>query len=414
MAMESDDLEPFNLNVNLSWLGGLDYEENATAPHDAGCDLSATWLFQRNFLVAAYSAVCLLGLAGNALVAVVLTLRPRSSRGQPTAADRFLLNLAAADLLFVATLPFVAVNATARWRLGTALCRTVHAVHTLNLSCSILLLACIGVDRYRAIVHATTARRDGNRAGAAAAAARGSRACALVWLFSLALTAPDFAFGAVTVDPLSGASRCEHVYPEGQAAAWQAALRAKHLLLAFVAPGAVMLFCYCSIIRRLSRSQVHERRKAVRVTVAIVAVFFVFWLPYNAVVMADTLARLGVGAPGAEQRSQDGTDAGSEAAAARSCALEETLARALAVTEGLGFAHCCLIPVLYAFIGEKFKRRLGRLLKHLRSSRKAGGGSGGGGGGGVHVIARYPASVSAHYQRGRVTSVTSESEFSSC
>ncbi|XP_014397870.1 PREDICTED: uncharacterized protein LOC106726663 [Myotis brandtii] len=70
--------------------------------------------------------------------------------------DVYLLNMALADILFVLTLPFWAVtHATGQWVFSSALCKLVRGVYAVNFHCGMLLLACISLDRYVAIVQAS-------------------------------------------------------------------------------------------------------------------------------------------------------------------------------------------------------------------------------------------------------------------
>lgn len=77
-------------------------------------------------------------------------------RSKCSLTDRYRLHLSAADLLFVLALPFWAVDAAlADWRFGEATCIGVHAIYTVNLYGSVLILAFISLDRYLAVVRAT-------------------------------------------------------------------------------------------------------------------------------------------------------------------------------------------------------------------------------------------------------------------
>ena len=110
------------------------------------------------------------------------------------------------------------------------------------------------------------------------------------------------------------------------------------VLVGLVIPGLVLLGCYCVIVSRLSRaslgSQTHKHR-AVRTTVILVLCFFFCWLPYGLGISVDALMHLGV--------------------VPRHCSLELILVVWLPITETIAYAHCCLNPLLYAFMGADFK-----------------------------------------------------------
>ena len=143
--------------------------------------------------------IFVLGTVGNALVVLVTSNRLK------TMTDVYLLNLAVADLLFLATLPFWAVNAWQGWAFGrhaVGLCKAVVVVYKLNIFSSMLLLACISVDRYVAIVQVARAhnlRRERRMLYSRVA-------CLAVWLLSSLLAVPEMLFAKVPVRGGAGES----------------------------------------------------------------------------------------------------------------------------------------------------------------------------------------------------------------
>uniref|UniRef100_A0A3B1KF49 Somatostatin receptor 2 n=1 Tax=Astyanax mexicanus TaxID=7994 RepID=A0A3B1KF49_ASTMX len=66
----------------------------------------------------------------------------------------YILNLAVADVLFMLSLPFIAIQlALVHWPFGLALCRVVMTVDSLNQFTSIFCLMVMSIDRYLAVVH---------------------------------------------------------------------------------------------------------------------------------------------------------------------------------------------------------------------------------------------------------------------
>nr|6QZH_A Chain A, C-C chemokine receptor type 7,Sialidase A,C-C chemokine receptor type 7 [synthetic construct] len=95
----------------------------------------------------------------------------------------------------------------------------------------------------------------------------------------------------------------------------------------------------------LSKSKGHERNKAIKVIIAVVVVFIVFQLPYNGVVLAQTVANFNI--------------------TSSTCELSKQLNIAYDVTYSLACVRCCVNPFLYAFIGVKFRNDLFKLFKDL-------------------------------------------------
>ena len=78
------------------------------------------------------------------------------------------------------------------------------------------------------------------------------------------------------------------------------------------------------------------RHRAVRLIFAIVCVFAVFWVPYNVAVLLQTL-----------HTTQGLWDW---------CEASQKLALAVEVTEIITLTHCCVNPIIYAFVAEKFRK----------------------------------------------------------
>ncbi|XP_072123284.1 C-X-C chemokine receptor type 3-like [Mobula birostris] len=299
------------------------------------CSMAVAQHFLRIFAPVLYSLVLLLGVAGNGIVVAVIG-RCRGPRR--TATDTFLLQLAVADLLLALTLPFWAAEALAGWRFGTVLCKLVGAVFALNLYSGLLLLVCISFDRYLAIVHAVQMYKRRRPAYLHAA-------CLAVWAFCALLAAVDLAFRDEFASSYLNGTVCTYVFPAQAADGWKLALRLTHQVLGFCLPVAVMMYCYGSIFRTVCGVQLAERQRTLRVVVAVVTVFLGCWTPYHVVLFLDTLQGLG--------------------ALTSTCGLIGALDVGRPVTQGLGLAHSCLNPLIYALIGVRFRREAARVLARI-------------------------------------------------
>ncbi|KAG7227344.1 hypothetical protein INR49_000349 [Caranx melampygus] len=307
---------------------GVDLQEPCEVEHVMTTEL------QRVFLPVVYALIFILGITGNGLVVIVLGCQRRS---KCSLTDRYRLHLSAADLLFVLALPFWAVDsALSDWRFGAATCVGVHVIYTVNLYGSVLILAFISLDRYLAVVRAT----DTNTGGL-----RQLLAHRLVyvgaWLPAGLLAVPDLIF-ARTQERGEGATLCQRFYPAENAPLWVAVFHLQLVLVGLVIPGLVLLADPGPLGGQ------RQKRRAVRTTITLVLCFFLCWLPYGAGISVDALLRLEV--------------------LPRSCKLEAVLGLWLAVAEPMAFAHCCLNPLLYAFLGAGFKSSARRALTLSRAS----------------------------------------------
>ncbi|MBN3307068.1 CXCR5 protein, partial [Amia calva] len=105
-----------------------------------------------------------------------------------------------------------------------------------------------------------------------------------------------------------------------------------------------MSYCYSAVVITLSHSQRSlDKQGAIRLALLITAVFCLCWLPYNLVLLLDTLHDM-------------------NALSLDTCKSRDQMRQALMVTESLGYTHCCLNPLLYAFLGVRFRQDLCRLL----------------------------------------------------
>ncbi|XP_038610551.1 C-C chemokine receptor type 7 [Tachyglossus aculeatus] len=286
--------------------------------------------FKAVFLPAVYSAICVVGLLGNGLVVLTYLYFRRLK----TMTDVYLLNLALADVFFLLTLPFWAVSAAKAWIFGAFLCKAVYCIYRMSFFSGMLLLLCISIDRYFAIVQAVQAHRHRHRV------VRASKlSCALVWALAFALATPELVYSHTRES--DGAVRCFLVTDNVQR--FNTGIQVSQMVVGFLVPFLVMSSCYLVIIRTLLQARNFERNRAIKVIIAVVVVFVVFQLPYNGVVLARTISAFN--------------------ATASQCEKSKQLDVATDVTYSLACLRCCLNPFLYAFIGVKFRSDLVRLLK---------------------------------------------------
>lgn len=167
--------------------------------------------------------------------------------------------------------------------------------------------------------------------------------CLAVWLFCLLLSIPEWMFLKAENDPRRGSKfECAHHYPSQT---WHMASRIIYHVLGFLLPAKVLLYCYSRVLLRLQcGSQSVQKQRAVRVVLALVIAFFITWTPYNITLLLDTI-----------YTNQSTT-----------CDTSTALDIALTATSTLGYMHCCVNPVLYAFVGVKFRRHLLDLIKPFR------------------------------------------------
>lgn len=283
-------------------------------------------------------AICSLSLLGNLLVLCVLLL----PRRRLTAAQIYLANLAASDLVFVSGLPFWAENIwnEFHWPFGAVLCRVVNGVIKAHLFISIFLVVAISHDRYRALVHpmASWGRRRRRQALAT---------CALIWVLGGLLSTPTFLLRSVEAVPKLNVSACILVLPHQ---AWHVARMVELTVLGFLLPLAAILFFNMHILASLrGREAVSRARwggpkdgKATALILTLVAAFLACWAPYHLFAFLEFLFRV---------------------RAIRGCSWEEVIDLGLQLASFLAFTNSCLNPVIYVFVGRLFRTKAWELYQ---------------------------------------------------
>lgn len=296
--------------------------------------------FRATIKTVLYSLIFLLGVTGNILMVTVLLRRWRLLR----ITEIYLLHLALADIMLLFTFPFDLVENAAGWLFGNFLCKLMGLVKHLNLLCGSFLLACIGFDRYLAIVHAVASLQSRRRRTV-------HLTCTLLWLVCLALSMPNVVFLTVMkVNPYTAESSCFFHNYGIHANNWVLTMRVLDHVCFFL-PLTTMAYCYTAVVVTLFKSQKSQAKQgAIRVALLVTLVFFCCWLPYNITLLIKTMEDLHI-------------------IIYESCESIDLLDRTLDVTRSLGYSHCCLNPFLYAFVGVRFRNELLQLLCKLGCSR---------------------------------------------
>lgn len=302
------------------------YLENFTFyPYDgdwAPCNLTVPG-FNSLGLTIFYMLVFVFSTAGNCVVVCVVCWMAK----RRTSTDIYLTHLAVADLLFGLTLPFWAVGIQFGWIFGTVTCKLLSGLQETSQYSGVFLLACISVDRHLAIVKATRVKSSNGLVVKVT--------CAAVWLVATVLSIPTVLFKQHFSGRDSDHGTCEEDLSDESSVIMYIVRHA----LGFFLPLAVMAVCYGSTLVTLYHTHNRQKQKAIRVIVAVVLAFIVCWLPFNVVLLVRMLTTIRLVEEG-------------------SCDTRYRLEVASQVTTVLAFVHCAVNPVLYAFIGVKFRNQL--------------------------------------------------------
>lgn len=277
-------------------------------------------------------AIFLLAIPGNLLVGWVIA----TCRQSLTPSDVYLFHLTVADGLMALTLPFLAVALIRGWIFGDFMCKFLNLIVETNFYTSILFLACISIDRYRVIVHASESLKSRQKVCSWVL-------CGAVWVLGGALALPALFNDATGLDSEPQRRICSTNFDIGSASKWRLATRAFRHVFGFFIPLSVMVTSYSITVVRLLRTRGFQKHRAMKVIIAVVIAFLVCWTPYHITMVVDTVLR-------ADLVTFD-------------CAMRRSVTLALDVTNSLALFHSCINPVLYAFVGEKFRKNM-MLLFH--------------------------------------------------
>ncbi|GAA6100557.1 C-C chemokine receptor type 5-like isoform X1, partial [Tachysurus ichikawai] len=295
------------------------------------CDNINISAFSRVFLPILYSIVFIVGFIGNGLVLCVLVKFHKRSN----MSDVCLFNLALSDLLFLLSLPFWAhYAASTQWTFGSFMCHTVTAFYMLGFYGSIFFMILMTVDRYAVIVHTQTSLFSKHRS------VRASIALVLfMWTLSLGASLPTVIFSQEITPNDTNVCTCRVEYPNWM---WRSFSYIELNVLSLIIPLSVMVFCYSRIIPILISMMSQKKHRAVRLMLVLVSVFFLFWTPYNIVIFLKFLQYLNY---------------------MNTCEWDQDLNMAMQWVETIAFCHCCLNPIIYAFVGQRFRNLFLRILQ---------------------------------------------------
>ncbi|XP_040888289.1 C-X-C chemokine receptor type 2-like [Toxotes jaculatrix] len=286
--------------------------------------------------------IFLLAVPGNLLVGWVIS----TSRQALTPSEVYLFHLTIADGLLALTIPFWAVAVVRGWIFGDFMCKFLSLIVEANFYTSIIFLACISIDRYLVIVRASDSVKSRQRMCSRVL-------CAGVWALGWALSLPALFNDATKLNNNTDIMICSETFDIGSATSWRLATRGLRHIFGFLLPLCIMMVCYSITIARLLRTRGFQKHRAMRVISAVVIAFVLCWTPYHVTMIVDTLIRGDVIPYG--------------------CAMRMSVNLALFTTNSLGLLHSSINPVLYAFVGEKFRKKMMQLFQRkFRQERLSG------------------------------------------
>ncbi|XP_017653337.1 C-C chemokine receptor type 1 [Nannospalax galili] len=309
----------------------------STTEYDYGdstpCEKTDVRAFGAGLLPPLYSLVFIIGVVGNILVVLVLIQYKRLQ----SMTSIYLFNLAISDLVFLFTLPFwIDYKLKDDWVFGDAMCKLLSGFYYLGLYSEIFFIVLLTIDRYLAIVHAVFALR-------ARTVTFGIITSIITWALAILASIPGLYFFKAQLEVSH--HTCSPHFPYESLKQWKRFQALKLNLLGLILPLLVMIICYTGIINILLRRPSEKKVKAVRLILVITILFFLLWTPYNLTVFVSAFQ---------------------DVLFTNQCEQSKQLDMAIQVTEVIAYTHCCVNPVIYVFVGERFRKYLQQLFqKHV-------------------------------------------------
>ncbi|XP_035984329.1 2-oxoglutarate receptor 1 [Fundulus heteroclitus] len=253
----------------------------------AGLNDSCTDLelvLKRCYLSVCYGIIFIVGLVGNltSISIYLAKLRPWKS------SSIIMVNLALTDLLYVLTMPFLVYyySNEESWLLGDFMCRFVRFAFHFHLYGSILSLCCVAIFRFVVVIQPLRVAQVQQKVW-------GIVACLGVWVVAAAEVTPMLTSLSLThEDNMTFCVDFANTKPVSSIREYNWLLTA----LGFAVPLVLVFICYIGIVKRLisgSGPTSSSRMRARRVTILILVVFVLCFLPYHVLRVLWVETRIG-------------------------------------------------------------------------------------------------------------------------
>ncbi|NXF69860.1 XCR1 protein, partial [Ciccaba nigrolineata] len=282
------------------------------------CETGDYFVFYTHLTTVLYTLVFLLSLLGNTLVLWILF----KYENLTSLTNVFIMNLCVSDLVFSCMLPFWAVDQTFGWIFGEFLCKALNAVFSVGYYSGVFFLTLMTILRYLSVVNPLSPLGSQTQCC-------GFLVSLVVWTGSILIVVPEVIHTTVQ-ENLEGDKICDY----GDWKWKKVDIYQRNILFLF--SFGVIVFCYFKILVILLRARSRRKHRTVKLIFIIVVAFFLSWAPYNILAFLLTFPP-------------------------PTCQYERDSSLAFYISRKIAFSHCCLNPVLYVFVGVKFKRHLLRL-----------------------------------------------------
>ncbi|XP_053199100.1 leukotriene B4 receptor 1 [Scomber japonicus] len=234
--------------------------------------------------IAILTLAFVLGFPGNLFVvwSVLCRVRKRS------VTCLLVLNLSLADAFVLLSAPlFLRYLAGGRgWEFGSAACKLVHYLSSVNMYVSIYLICLMSLDRWMAVTRPFLSQRMRTKRSLLVL-------LLVVWVMAFILSLPMPFYRSNLKKTFPGNITLSFCIPYH----WRSV---NHKIFQYVfetimgclVPFTLINICYASVICRLKNAKFQRRNKGSRLILLIICAFAVFWLPYHIVNIIEVVGLL--------------------------------------------------------------------------------------------------------------------------
>ncbi|MEE6517797.1 hypothetical protein FKM82_028278 [Ascaphus truei] len=314
-------------------MGEITDAPDYTTPYDyeitQPCNKEDIYEFGNHLTTILNSFLFIFSIIGNCLVLWILV----KYENLVSLTNVFIFNLSIADLILTCWLPIFIVYHRWGWVFGVVACKTFNALFSIGFYSGIIFLTFMTFHRYLSVVDPLSALKTRKPVF-------GILASIISWIISIFASVPVIIYTVQINNDDFNTCEYNEIIPV-LVSNYQQNL---FFLIAFT----VIIFCYFKILKTLLRSRFKRNHKPVNLILIIVVVYFLSWTPYNIIMFLQSLHQ--------QQFFMD-------------CEFIKRLDYAKYVSETLVISHCCLNPILYAFVGIKFRKHLKKLLNCYRTCK---------------------------------------------
>ncbi|KAE8594245.1 hypothetical protein XENTR_v10019522 [Xenopus tropicalis] len=287
--------------------------------------------------ITCFSLTCIIGTVGNGLVIWITGFKMRK-----TMTTTWFLNLGIADFSFCLFLPLYITEVAmwGNWPFGQIMCKVRFFIISLNAIASVLFLMAISIDRCVCVLCPIWSRNHRTSSSAAIISV-------IIWFFSVALSSSYLLMRDINIYYISVCLVTNRAWEnitttdETFNQTFQAIV-IFDCVFTLLIPFSIILVCYGLIVFRVKKSRrIHGSAQTLKIIVTTVICFFFCWVLYSVLPVIDVVGHY---------------------VPLHHRFLIYTLADCLA------FFNSCLNPIIYVFMGRKFKQVLRKSIPFLLES----------------------------------------------